>query len=29
MIRESSTKNVGVLMKYVGVYGDFKELAHA
>ena len=28
MMRESSTQNVGVMMKYVGVYGDFKELAH-
>jgi hypothetical protein len=29
MMRESSTKNGGVMMKYVGVYGDFEELAHA
>jgi hypothetical protein len=28
MMRESSTQNVGVMMKYVGVYGDFLELPH-
>ena len=28
MMRESSTKNVGVTMKYEGVQGDFEELAY-
>ncbi len=28
MMRESSTKNVGVMMKYDGVYGDLQELAN-